>query len=120
MSNTIIVTIVIVSFVTMVIISSMIIEPLAMLLAFRVQPKTFRLHKPKNDNNYYLQVRLFFIYYYVYRTLDDYNITLHLDKFCLNYPNHIIISKRKMIFDDRYKVIKFFSDMSNPSDNINL
>lgn len=99
---------------------SIIYEPIIAIMAFKIRLKTFRLHKPKNDNKYYLQIRLFFTWYYIYKSIDSYNLAIYPDRFCINYNNYIIVSKKNNILNDKYEIIKSFSNETEPEDNINL
>lgn len=103
------------------ILATLVLEPAIIITALNITPTTFRLYKPKNQGQYFLQIRVFYIYYYIYKYQDDFNLCITSDRFCIHYPNHLIISnKREVIFDNRYEIIKFFSDNSSPSDKINL
>lgn len=95
-------------------------NPSSIISAFKITPKVFRLHKPKNSRSYYLQLRLFYKYYYIYKSKDDYNLCIYHDRFCIKYANHLILSDKQKIFDERYEVVKFFSEDSNPEDSIKL
>lgn len=106
--------------IVLLIVGSFIAEPNLILFIFRVSPKKFRLHKPQNEADYYLQVRIWYVYYYIYKNKDDYSVYLNFDKNCIKYSNHYIISMEKKIYDDRYEIIKYFSDTSSPEDNIKL
>ena len=99
---------------------SLLTNPSGIIAAFKITPKVFRLHKPKDQGIYYLQLRLFYKYYYIYRTKNDYNLTIFHDRFCINYPNHLILYNKNKVFDDRYEIVKFFSEDSSPEDSITL
>lgn len=109
-------------FIVVCIISTIYVEPSIYITLFHITPKTFRLHKPKDSSHYFLQVRVLWVYYFIYKsTNNDYMLYLAYDNFSLYYEDHYILSSDcKEIYRDRYNIIKYFSDNTKPIDNINL
>lgn len=106
--------------IAIILIVSFIVEPTTLVFLLKITPKKFRLHKPKLQGKYYLQLKLLFRWYYIHKTVDEYGLYITSDKFSIRYPNHYIISKEQDIYNDRYDIIKFFSDTGSPEDNIKL
>lgn len=104
------------------ILAAFIVEPSLYLTLFYITPRKFRLHKPKNDVHYYLQVKVLFKYYYICKTTsDDFLLYLSHDKFSLYYEDHYILSNScTQPFKDKYEIIKYFTESDSPVDNINL
>lgn len=104
----------------------LIIKPteIVVLLSKWYQPRKFRVDKPDGSNHYYLQIKIFIFYYYIfrYKNTAEYTLLYFKDKSCIKYASHYIINETDInkYKNDRWEVIKFFSDTSNPKDTIYL
>lgn len=92
--------------------------PIIAIEIFKIENFKFKLRKIAKNNNYYLQIRIFYIWYYIDASFDKYTPVKHINIFCLKYDMKDILKKK--MWNDRWEIIKYYSEISSPKDEINI
>lgn len=107
--------------VTLFLIAILMLNPSINIEIFKLNSFKFRVKKKRLDNYYYLQMRVCGIWYFIDRYRDDFILDVNSGPKSIHYPSHYLTEfKNKKIYDDRWEVLKYFSDTGNPDDTQNI
>jgi len=70
---------------------TIIVNPSSIILLFGLKPDVFRLKKKNND--YCIQVRVFYIWYYIHKHYNYYELYYFYNYYSLKLPEHTIFNK---------------------------
>lgn len=82
-------------------------DPVSIIILFSINLKQFRLHKDKGK--YYIQIRLFWTWYYIHKFNNEYTLYLWSDYYTMIYSNDLIFfSNKQVLLEERDNIIKYF------------